>query len=113
VADERPTLQDLVKQAQEGQRRLALAQADLAELEVTGVAGGGLVTVTMRGDGEVASVAFDPAGFDETDAESLAALTLAALRQATDAIRSAAQEKMAAVSAGFGITPGSGRYPGY
>jgi nucleoid-associated protein EbfC len=113
VADEMPNLQDLMKQTQEAQRRLVLARADLAELEVTGVAGGGLVTVIMRGDGEVTGVAFDAAVFDETDAESLGGLTLDALRQATDAIRSATQEKMAAVSAGFGITPGTGRYPGY
>jgi nucleoid-associated protein EbfC len=113
VADEKPTLQDLMQQAQEAQRRLVLARADLAELEVTGVAGGGLVTVIMSGEGEVTGVAFDPAVFDEADAESLGALTLAALRQATDAIRSATQEKMAAVSAGFGTTPGSDRYPGY
>jgi DNA-binding YbaB/EbfC family protein len=113
VADETPTLQDLVQQAQEAQRRLVLARADLAELEVTGVAGNGLVTVMMRGDGEVTGLAFDPAVFDDTDPESLGALTLAALRQATEAIRSATQEKMAAVSASFGITPGANRYPGY
>jgi DNA-binding YbaB/EbfC family protein len=113
VADEMPNLEDLMKRTQEAQRRLVLARADLAELEVAGVAGGGLVTVIMKGDGEVTGVAFDPAVFDEADAESLGALTLAALRQATDAIRSAVQEKMAAVSAGFGITPGADRYQGY
>jgi nucleoid-associated protein EbfC len=113
VAEETPTMQDLVKQTQEVQRRLVLARADLAEMEVTGVAGNGLVTVIMRADGEVTGVAFDPTVFDETDAESLGALTLAALAQATDAIRSAVQEKMAAVSAGFGITPRADRYPGY
>lgn len=113
MADETPNLQDLMKQTQEARQRLVLARADLAELEVTGVAGGGLVTVIMRGDGEVTGVAFDPAVFDEADAESLGGLTLAALRQATDEIRSVTQEKMAAVSAGFGITPGTDRYPSY
>jgi nucleoid-associated protein EbfC len=113
VAAEKPTLQDLVKQTQEAQRRLVLARADLAELEVTGVAGNGLVKVVMRGDGEVTGVTFDPAGFEDADAESLAAHTLAALGQATEGIRSATQEKMAAVSAGFGTTPGANRYQGY
>jgi nucleoid-associated protein EbfC len=113
MADEMPALQDLVQQTQEAQRRLVLAKADLAEMEVAGVAGGGLVTVIMRGDGEVTGVAFDPAVFDDADAESLGALTLTALRQAADALRSATQEKMAAVSACFGITPGADRYPRY
>jgi DNA-binding YbaB/EbfC family protein len=113
VADQVPTLQDLVKQTQEAQRRLALAQTDLAEMEVTGVAGGGLVTVIMRGDGEVTGVEFAPAVFDEADTESLGALTKTALRQATDAIKAATQEKLAAVSAAFGITPGTDRYQGH
>ncbi len=101
MAGEPPNLEDLVKQTQEVQRRLVLAQADLAETEVTGTAGGGLVTVTMTGSGEVTRVAFDQAVFDEGDAESLGALTLAVISQATDAIKSLTTEKMAAVSAGF------------
>jgi nucleoid-associated protein EbfC len=113
VADEMPTLQDVGQQTQEAKRRLVLARADLAEIEVTGVAGGGLVTVIMRGDGEVTGVAFDPAVFDEADAELLGALTLAALSEATEAIRSATREKMAAVSTGLGIGPGADRHPGY
>jgi nucleoid-associated protein EbfC len=90
VADETPTVEDLVQRAQEGQQQLVLGRADPSELEVIGVAGGGLVTVVMRGDGEVTGLAFDPAVFDEADAASLGALTLAALRQAADAVRSAA-----------------------
>ncbi len=75
MAGEPTTLRDLAKQAQEMRERLVLAQAELAEMEVTGSAGGGLVTVTMRGDGEVTRVAFDQAAVDRGDAESLAALT--------------------------------------
>lgn len=91
MADDMPNLQDLMKRTQGAHRRRVLTRADLAELEVAGVAGSGLVTVIMRGDLEVTGVAFDPAVFDEADAESLADLTLAALRQATDAVRSATQ----------------------
>jgi nucleoid-associated protein EbfC len=93
VADETPTPHDLVQQTQEEQRQLVLARADLAELEVVGIAGGGLVTVIMRGDGEVTGVAFDPAVFDEDDARSLGDLTLAALRHAADTIRSVTREQ--------------------
>ncbi len=100
------TYRDLVEQTQELQRRFALAQADLAETELAGTAGAGLVTVTMRGDGVVTRVAFDPAVFDDGDAESLAALTLAAISQATERVRAVTEEKMAAVSAGLSGTAG-------
>jgi DNA-binding protein YbaB len=112
VADEILTLLDLVKQLREAQRLLLRALAEQAELEMTGVAGDGLVTVSMRDDGKVNSLAFDPVLFAEADAESLGGLTLAALRQAADALRSAAEEKVAAVRAGF-ITPAAERHPGH
>ena len=55
-----PNLQQIMKQAQKMQQQLAAAQAELAEAEVTGTAGGGLVTVTMSGTGEVTAVKIDP-----------------------------------------------------
>jgi nucleoid-associated protein EbfC len=101
VAGTTPDLGDLVSQLQETRQRLALTQADLAETEMTGIAGGGLVSVTMRGNGEVTRVAFDPAVFDDSDAESLGALTLAAISQATDAVRAVATEKLTEAAAGL------------
>jgi DNA-binding YbaB/EbfC family protein len=107
VAGEPLTFSDLARHAQEIQQQLLLARAELAETELTGTAGGGLVTVTMRGDGEVTRVVFDQAAVDEGDAESLARLTLAAMRHATDAVKSLTTERMAAVSAGFQAALGS------
>jgi nucleoid-associated protein EbfC len=101
VAGNQITLQDLARQASELRERLVLVQSDLAEMEVTGSADGGLVTVTMRGDGEVTRVAFDQVALDEGDTESLAALTLTALRRATDALKSLTADKMAALTAGM------------
>ena len=101
MATEPFALQDLTRQTQEMRQRLVLAQAELAETEVTGTAGGGLVSVTIRGDGEVTRVAFDQAVFEQGNAESLGALTLTAIRHATDEIKSLTAEKMAAVSAGL------------
>ena len=48
-----PNMQQLMKQAQKMQQQLADAQAELAEAEVTGSAGGGLVTATVTGSGEL------------------------------------------------------------
>jgi nucleoid-associated protein EbfC len=108
VAGEPPTFHDLVKQAQVMQERLALAQADLTEMELTRSAGGGLVTVTMKGTGEVVGVAFDQAAVDEGDAEALAALTLDAMGQAADAVKALVAEKMEAARAGLGVGLGRG-----
>jgi nucleoid-associated protein EbfC len=101
VAGDQTTLQDLARKTHELRERLVLVQTELAEMEVTGSAGGGLVTVTMRGDGEVTRVAFDQAALGQGDAESLAALTLTAIRHATDALKSLTADKMAVLTAGM------------
>ena len=97
-----PNLQQLMKQAQKMQQQLADAQAELAEAEVTGTAGGGLVTVTMRGSGEVLSVKIDPTAVDPDDVETLEDLVVAALHNATEAVRALTEEKMGPVSGGMG-----------
>jgi DNA-binding YbaB/EbfC family protein len=101
VAGKQTTLQDLARQAHELRERLAFMRTDLAEMEVMGSADGGLVTVTMRGDGEVTRLAFDQAALDQGDAESLAALTLTAIHRATEALKSLTADKMAALTAGM------------
>ena len=55
-----PDMSALLAQAQQVQQQLMEAQEALASAEVHGQAGGGLVQVTMRGSGEVVSVAIDP-----------------------------------------------------
>jgi DNA-binding YbaB/EbfC family protein len=98
VSSKLPHLQQLVKHAQQTQERLAIAQAELAETEVTGKSGNGLVSVTMTGTGEVTRVVFNQAAIDEGDAESLAAMTLMAIRNTTDAIKSLTAEKITEAS---------------
>jgi DNA-binding YbaB/EbfC family protein len=97
-----PNLQQLMKQAQKMQQQLADAQAELAEAEVTGTAGGGLVTVTQRGSGEVISVKIDPQAVDPDDVETLEDLVLAALHNASDAVKELAEEKMGPLTSGLG-----------
>ena len=97
-----PNLQQLMKQAQKMQQRMAVAQAELAEAEVTGTAGGGLVTVTVSGAGEVKSVKIDPKVVDPDDVETLEDLVLAAVRNANEAVRALTEEKMGPVTGGMG-----------
>lgn len=95
---ETPNLRDLIGRAQAVQQDLVRAQQELAEAEVTGSAGNGLVTVTMRGSGEVSSVRFEPAALEGGDTEALAELTMTALRHATDAVKSLTTDRMTAVA---------------
>ena len=59
-----PNMQQLMKQAQKMQQQLEAAQLELASTEVTGTAGGGLVTATMLGSGELTSLTIDPSAVD-------------------------------------------------
>lgn len=97
-----PNLQQMMKQAQKMQQQIARAQAELAEAELTGTAGGGLVTVTVSGTGEVRSVKIDPKVVDPEDVETLEDLVLAAVRNAGEAARQLTEEKMGPVTGGIG-----------
>jgi DNA-binding YbaB/EbfC family protein len=97
-----PNLQQLMKQAQKMQQQMAVAQQELAEAELTGTAGGGLVTVTMSGSGEVTGIKIDPSAVDPDDVETLEDLVLAAVHNATEAVRELAEEKMGPLNAGLG-----------
>ena len=97
-----PNMQQLMKQAQKMQQQVADAQAELADAEVSGTAGGGLVTVTLSGLGEVKSVKIDPKAVDADDVETLEDLVLAALHNGTEAVRVLTEQKMGPVTGGMG-----------
>jgi DNA-binding YbaB/EbfC family protein len=97
-----PNMQKLMLQAQQMQQKLAAAQAALAEAEVTGTSGGGLVTVKVSGSGEVRSVSIDPKAVDPDDIETLEDLVLAAITNANEEVRKLTEQKMGPLSAGLG-----------
>ena len=103
----------LLKQAQEMQQQMADAQAELAEAELTGTAGGGLVTVTMAGTGEVTAVKIDPKAVDPDDVETLEDLVTAAIHNAAQAVRELTEEKMGPFAAGLGGLGGGLGLPGF
>ena len=108
-----PNLQQLMKQAQKMQQQMAEAQAELAEAEVTGTAGGGLVTVTMKGTGELSAVKIDPKAVDPDDVETLEDLVLAAVHNAMEAVRELTEEKMGPLASGLGGLGGGLGIPGF
>jgi DNA-binding YbaB/EbfC family protein len=97
-----PNMQQLMKQAQKMQAQLAEAQAQLAEQEVTGTAGGGLVTATMSGSGELRALVIDPSAVDPEDVETLQDLIVAAVRDANRAVATIASETMGPLTGGMG-----------
>ena len=97
-----PNMQQLMKQAQKMQQQLADAQAKLAEAEVEGSAGGGLVTARVTGAGEVLSIKIDPKAVDPDDVESLEDLVVAAIRDAASNAQELQQTTMGPLAGGLG-----------
>jgi DNA-binding YbaB/EbfC family protein len=97
-----PNMQQLMKQAQKMQQQMLAAQQELAEAQVSGTAGGGLVTATVTGSGEVLSVSIDPKAVDPDDVESLEDLVVAAIRDAARAAAELAEQKMGPLTSGMG-----------
>jgi DNA-binding YbaB/EbfC family protein len=98
-------LSQLMQQAQQMQQQLATAQDELAEAEVTGTAGGGLVTATVSGTGEVKAIKIDPSAVDPDDVETLEDLIVAALHAAAEQQQRLAEEKLGPLAGGM---PGGG-----
>src|SRR3954447_10375441 len=98
-----PNMQQLMKQAQQMQEQLMSAQAELADLEVEGHAGGGLVRATMTGAGELQALVIDPKAVDPDDVETLQDLVVAAVRDAARTASELTQEKMGPLTGGLGL----------
>ena len=75
-------LNALMEQAQKLQEDLSAAQEELGNQSFTGTAGGGLVSVTLSGKGEMQEVVIEPEAVDPDDVETLQALIVAAFRSA-------------------------------
>ena len=84
----------LMKQAQEMQQKLATAQAKLAELEVEGTSGGGMVKLTLKGTGELSRVEFDESLMAPGEGEVVADLVVAAHADAKRKLDAAQTELM-------------------
>lgn len=97
-----PDMSALLAQAQEMQQQLMEAQESLAVSEVRGQAGGGLVQVTMKGSGEVVSVAIDPKVVDPDDVETLQDLIVGAVHDASHQVSTLAQSKLGPLAGGLG-----------
>jgi len=96
---------NLMRQAQKMQEDLQKAQEELANAEVTGESGGGLVKVTMNGRHEVRRVEIDDSLVGD-DKEMLEDLVAAAHNDAAHRIDANTKERMAGVTSGLNLPPG-------
>jgi DNA-binding YbaB/EbfC family protein len=94
----------LMQQAQKMQQEMQKAQEELASLEVTGEAGGGLVKVTMTGKHAVRRVEIDPSLLD--DQEMLEDIVTAAVNDAVNRVAETTQDRMSGMTAGMSLPPG-------
>lgn len=100
----RGNIAQLMQQAQKMQDNLARVQEDLAKLEVTGNAGGGMVSVTLTGRMECRKVRIDPTVV--SDVEMAEDLIAAAFNDAVNKANAESQSRMASATAGMPIPPG-------
>jgi DNA-binding YbaB/EbfC family protein len=101
----RADLGNLMKQAQRMQEQMQKAQEELAGIEVSGEAGGGLVKIRMSCKHEVRDITLDPALLGE-DREMLEDVLVAAFNDALRKVERTSQEKLGGMASGLGLPPG-------
>lgn len=94
----------LMKQAQQMQKNMQLAQAELANVEVEGVAASGMVKVIMTCSHEVRRVQLDDSVM--SDKEMLEDLIVLALNDAARQVAATSEQRMSGFGAGMGLPPG-------
>ena len=100
----RGNIAQMMQQAQKMQENLQRAQEELAKLEVTGSAGGGMVSVTLTGAKECRKVRIDPSIL--SDQEMVEDLIAAAFNDASNKVDVESKTKMGAATAGMQLPPG-------
>tara|TARA_B100001093_G_scaffold95408_1_gene87525 strand:+ start:578 stop:895 length:318 start_codon:yes stop_codon:yes gene_type:complete len=98
-------INELMKQAQQMQTKMATLQEQAAEREVAGVAGAGLVKVTMNGRHDVLKVQLDPSVLTE-EKEFLEDLLAAAVNDAVRKVESSSQQALSSLTGGIDLPAG-------
>lgn len=96
----------MLRQAQALQRKMAKATEELAAEEITASAGGGMVHATVTGAGELREVTIDPECVDPDDVDMLQDLVVAAVNEALRNAKDREAEVMGELTGGLGLPPG-------
>ncbi len=106
-------LGNLMKQAQAMQEKMAEMQARLAQMEVEGQAGGGMVKAVVNGKGEVRRIRIEPSVVDPQDVAMLEDLVVAACNDARAKADAMSAEETQKLMGGLGLPPGLGLPGGF
>jgi len=96
-------LGNLMKQAKKLQEELEKKQAEIGEMNIEASSGGGMVTATVNGRGELLNVAIEKEVVDPNDVEMLVDLVIAAVQEAQKNAREQAQEKLGPLTQGMAL----------
>ena len=96
----------MMQQAKQMQESMKIMQEELAAMEVSGEAGGGMVQVLMSGDRSVRRITIDPSLWDEQDKDLIEDLTAAAINNASQKVEVLAKQKQQSLMAGMPLPPG-------
>ena len=99
-------IQDMMKKAQEMQKKMQEIQESLANLEVEGTAGGGMVKIIMNCKNEVKKIELDPSIIKEEEKQMMEDLIVAALNDAKNKAEEKSKEEMAKLTGDLGLPPG-------
>ncbi|MEM7130659.1 MAG: YbaB/EbfC family nucleoid-associated protein [Chloroflexota bacterium] len=101
-------MNNLMSQMEKLQEEMEKTQESLGDQEVTGSAGGGMVTVVATGKQEIRSISIKPEAVDPDDVEMLEDLVMAAITDAMQKSQDLAEEQMGDLTSGLGLPPGLG-----
>ncbi len=97
---------EMMKQAKDLQSRMAEMQAEMERSTVEGRAGGGMVTLTLNGKGDLAGVKIDPSLLKPEEGEILEDLLIAAHTDAKAKVEELMKDKMKSLAGGLPLPPG-------
>lgn len=96
-------MQDMLRQAQQMQKKMAAVQEEMKAREVEATSGGGMVTVRAKGSQDIVSITIDKSVVEAGDVEMLQDLVLAAVQDAMKKAKAMMEEEMAKITGGFKI----------
>ena len=99
-------LGQMMKQAQEMQSKMQEMQEKLVSIEISSNSGGGLVSVTLNGKGEMRNLHIDPSLFNSDDSDVVEDLIIAAFNDAKTKVESRVAEEMTRITGGLNLPPG-------
>ena len=97
---------NMIKQAQDLQKKMAEAQEKVETLEAEGISGGGIVKITINGKNNVTSVNIDETAIDKNEKEILEDLIVAAFNDARDKIQRKIADELSSLTGGIKLPPG-------